>query len=285
MSSRSPDHARPARRGALAAAALLLGACHAAGANAGGPAPLRVCADPDNLPFSRSDGSGFENRIARLLADDMHVPLEYAWLPDRRGFVRKTMGAGLCDVIVGVPAGFEPVDTTAPYYRSGFVFVGRAPAQGQADMLRSFDDPRLPSLRIGVLLIGIDPGTSPVGYALARHGAIDHVVGYTLYDPEPPAQRMIEAIAAGRLDSALLWGPQAGYFARRAAVPLEIAPARPPADMAAFPFEFSIAMGVRKGDEALRRRLDDFIVRRRHDIDAVLAEYGVPRTDIAGAAQ
>src|SRR4051812_38310844 len=141
------------------------------------PGVLRVCADPDNLPYSSADESGFEYRIARLLADDLHRRLEYEWQPQRRGFVRKTVGAGLCEVFIGVPAGFERVSTTRPYYRSGYVFVNRADAPRGG--LQSFDAPRLPTLAIGVQLIGEDLAATPAGHALARHGAVDRVVGYT----------------------------------------------------------------------------------------------------------
>jgi mxaJ protein len=240
------------------------------------PAPLRVCADPGNPPYSLRDESGFENRIARLMAEDLGRPLSYTWLLDRRGFVRKTMGAGLCDLIVGVPEGFAPVQTTRPYYSSAFFFVSRRDRQAP----ESFTDPSLPEQRIGVQLIGIDPGTSPVGYALARHGATAKVVGFTLTeDARTPAERMVEAVAQGRLDSALVWGPQAGYFARRATAPLRTAEAKAPPDMVGLPFRFPISMGVRKGDTELLRTANEFLSRRRADIDAILAEFDVLRTD------
>jgi mxaJ protein len=239
------------------------------------PAPqaLRVCADPDNLPYSHQDGSGFENRIAQLLAGDLKLPLQYEWLPDRRGFVRKTLGARLCDVIVGVPVGFERAATTQPYYRSSYVFVQRA----QEAPVRSFDDPRLARMRLGVQLIGNDLAASPPGYALARHGHTSNVRGYPVPGDEPAAARMIGAIASGELDGALLWGPQAGFFAARAGVPMRVSVIPPPADLKALPFEYSIAMGVRRGDPQLRELLDDFIRRRRGDIDRILAQYAVPR--------
>jgi mxaJ protein len=250
---------------------LLVLAC--AGA-AGQPAPLRVCADPDNRPYSARDESGFENRIARMMAQDLGRPLEYTWLLDRRGFVRKTMGAGLCELIIGVPQGYAPVQTTRPYYSSAFFFVSRQDGPAPA----SFTDPRLPRLRIGVQLIGIDPGTSPVGYALARHGAHSNVVGFTLTeDARPPAERMVDAVARGQLDSALVWGAQAGYYARRSPVALRVDEAQAPPDMAGLPFRFAIAMGVRKGDDELLRTANDFLARRAADIDALLSDYGVLR--------
>jgi mxaJ protein len=231
---------------------------------------LRVCADPDNLPYSRADGSGFENRIAELVAADLQRPLAYAWLPDRRGFVRKTLGAQLCDLIIGVPAQFERTANTQPYYRSTYVLVERA----SDPPIRSFDDPRLATLRLGVPLIGNDLAASPPGDLLARRGYTRNVRGFPLAGEQPSAQRAIEAIARGEIDAAVLWGPQAAYFARRADVPLRVAALPAPADAH---FEFAIAMGVRRGDTALREQLEDVIRRRRADIARILADYGVPR--------
>ena len=243
------------------------------------PQALRVCADPDNLPYSHADGSGFENRIAQLVASDLGLPLEYAWLPDRRGFVRKTLGAGLCDVIVGVPAAFERTLNTRPYYRSSYVLV--EPAGGPSPP-RSFDDPRLRRWRIGLQVVGDDMAATPPAHALAQAGAEDNIVGFPLAGEQPSAARMIAALARGELDAAFLWGPQAGYYARRAAVPLRLAFVPPPATLRQQPFSFAIAMGVRRGDTALRDRLDDFIARRQADIDRILAEYGVPRAEEDG---
>lgn len=241
------------------------------------PPALRVCAEPDNLPYSRTDRSGFENRIAQLLAEDLRLPLRYEWLPDRRGFVRKTIGANACDVIIGVPVGDERVLTTRPYYRSSYVFVQRA---AKARALESFDDTRLPALRIGVQLVGDDLAATPPGHALARHGAVRNVVGFTLFGNGPPAERMVAAVARGELDAAVVWGPQAGYFAARAAPSLALTAAAPPADLE-LPFAFSIAMGVRKGDRAMKAQLDDFLLRRADEIGRILDDYAVPRLPLA----
>src|SRR3982751_5798389 len=156
---------------------------------------LRVCAEPDNLPFSHADQSGFENRIAEVLAHDLGAKLVYSWQPQRRAFVRKTLGSGLCDAWMGVPAGFERVLTTKPYYRSTYVFVfGARP-------LESFDDPALAALRVGVQLPGNDGAATPAGYALAAKGATENVRGYTVYGEQPAAQRIVEAVARGELDA------------------------------------------------------------------------------------
>jgi mxaJ protein len=251
----------------------------ACAANAGAR-ELRVCADPDNLPLSHENGSGFENRIADLVAAEMGAELRYEWLPFIRGFVRKTMGAGLCDVFIGVPRDFERVMTTNPYYRSAFVFVDGPRAAG----IDRFDDPRLARLAIGVQLIGNDLAATPPGHALAQAGLTDNVRGFTVMGEAPTAQRMVSAVASGNIDAALVWGPQAGYFAARARQ-LEVRIAQAPASLGTMPFEFDIAMGVKRGNKALRDELDAIIDRRRADIDAILAAYHVPRTDRSATAK
>jgi mxaJ protein len=253
---------------------LALYTTHAAGRE------LRVCADPDNLPYSHHDGSGFENKIAALVASELHATLTYAWLPQRRGFVRKTLNAQLCDVIIGVPEHFELVRTTDPYYRSVFVFAFRTHGNGD---YRTFDDAGLKKARIGVQLVGDDLAATPPGHALALRGLVDNVVGYLVYGDRPQSERMIDAVANGTLDVAVLWGPQAAYFARHQRVLITLTPARAPADLPGVPFEYSIAMGVRKADVILQQDLNAVIARRRLDIDAILREYGVPRADAAYA--
>jgi quinoprotein dehydrogenase-associated probable ABC transporter substrate-binding protein len=256
--------------------ASLLVACCLGAAAGEAPTALRVCADPDNLPYSRADGAGFENRIAELVAADFGLPLEYAWLPDRRGFVRKTLGAGLCDVMIGVPAGFERTLNTRPYYRSSYVLVQRA-----GPPVHDFADPRLREWRLGVQLVGDDLATSPPGHALAQLGLTDRVTGFPVPGNEPAAARMVAALARGELDAAFVWGPQAGYFVRASAAPLQLQRIAPPSQQPDQRFEFAIAMGVRRGDQALRDRLDALLVRRRGDIARILADYGVPVLEAA----
>jgi quinoprotein dehydrogenase-associated probable ABC transporter substrate-binding protein len=270
----------PARQIACACACWL--AC--AGAQAGAdtrpdtPAVLRVCADPNNLPFSNAAGEGFENRLAQMVAAELGARVETTWWAQQRGFVRNTVGKGLCDVVMGVPAGYGPLLTTAPYYRSGYVLVYR---QGRHAPPASLDDPRLRSMKIGVHLIGESP--PPPAVALARRGIIGNVVGYALpgdyRQPNPPA-RLIEAVARGDVDVALAWGPLAGYFSRQD--PHELALAPLPADDAGLPFRFAISIGVRKGDAPLRDRLDRALVALRPRIQALLADYGVPVFTAAG---
>lgn len=242
---------------------------------------LRVCADPDNRPISHADGSGFENRIAELVAAEMGAELRYEWLKQVRGYVRKSMGEGLCDVFIGVPKELERVTTTRPYYRSSYVFVDGPRARG----VHAFDDKRLASLRIGVQLVGNDLAATPPGHALSRVGRFDNVRGFTVFGEGSVAERMVEAVSRGELDTALVWGPAAGSLAARAPRALEMRIAQAPPGLEKIPFEFDIAMGVRRGDKALRDELDAILERRRTDIDGILASYSVPRTDSHGGAQ
>jgi mxaJ protein len=280
MSSRS-ERARAARRGSAAGLILVAAVVAAARVTPARPV-LRVCSDPNNLPFSDERGRGFENKIAVLVARDLGEDLRYTWWAQRRGFVRNTLAAGKCDVLIGAPVRYERVLATAPYYRSSYVFVSR---RDRVLRLRSFDDPLLRRLRIGVQMIGDDYANSPPAHALARRGIVGNVAGYMVYGdyarPNPPA-RIVEAVAAGDVDVAVVWGPLAGYFAQRSPVPLDVVPVAPALDPPALPLTFDIAMGVRRGDTVLRARLDDVLRRRRREIDAILGAYGVPRGD--GAA-
>lgn len=238
---------------------------------------LRVCADPNNLPFSNQRQQGFENRLASLLAADRGARLEYAWWAQRRGFVRNTLGANACDVVMGVPANFDPALTTRPYYRSSYVFVAR---RDRHLALGSLDDPRLRRLRLGVQMIGDDFANSPPAHALSNRGIVRNVVGYSVfgdYSQPSPLSTIVAAVDRGDVDAAVVWGPAAGYFARTR--PLEITPVTPRQDSPTLPFVFAIAMGVRRGNDALRDELNDFIVRRAADIERVLDEYNVPRVE------
>ena len=242
-------------------------------------APLRVCADPNNLPFSNGRGQGFENRIAELVARDLHKKLEYTWWAQRRGFVRNTLKAGSCDVIVGVPTGLGMVLPTVPYYRSTYVFVTR---QDRRINVRSFDDPILRRLRIGVQLIGDDGTNSPPAHALSNRGIISNVKGYTVYGDyaeESPPSRIIDAVARGEVDVAIAWGPMAGYWAKRSPVALKLAGVQPQIDLPFLPFVFDIGMGVRRGDTTFRASLQSVLTRRRADIQRILGEYDVPQIE------
>jgi quinoprotein dehydrogenase-associated probable ABC transporter substrate-binding protein len=238
---------------------------------------LRVCADPNNLPFSNAKGEGFENKLAALLAREMGATLEYTWWAQRRGFFRNTINAGACDLVPGVPARLEMVLATRPYYRSSYVFVQRRDARRR---ITSLDDPALRQLKVGVQFVGDDYANTPPAHALAARGIVRNVVGFSVYgdysQPNPPA-RIIDAVADGTVDVALVWGPLAGYFARRARVPMTVVPITPQVDARSLPLAFDVSMGVRRGDAALRDEVDA-VLRRRHDaVTAILDEYGVPR--------
>jgi quinoprotein dehydrogenase-associated probable ABC transporter substrate-binding protein len=239
-------------------------------------APLRVCADPNNLPFSNAQGAGFENRIARLVAHDMGTTAEFSWRPQMRGFVRKGLKAGACDVYMGVPASFGPLLTTTPYYRSTYVFVYRK--HGPVHV-RSLDDSALRTLRVGVHMIGDDYQNTPPAQALAARGIIDNVRGYPLvgdYSKPNPQARILEALARGEIDVAIVWGPFAGYFAKQITTPLTIVPVTPARDVSGETFAFGIAMGMRRSDTALARTLNTVLARERPAIQKILSDYGVP---------
>jgi mxaJ protein len=241
---------------------------------------LRVCADPNNLPFSNDKGEGFENKIVEILGEELGAKVDYTWWAQRRGFVRNTLKAGLCDLVPGIPSNVDGLRTTAPYYRSTYVFVTRS----DGPSIASFNDPVLRDLKVGVQLVGDDGWNTPPAHALSRRGIVQNVKGYSLYGdyarPNPPA-RIVEAVADGEVDVAVAWGPMAGYFATREKVPLRIAPVRPQFDGPRLPMVWDISMGVRKEDEALRQEIDAALSRRRGDINGILTSFGVPRPDAA----
>ncbi len=237
---------------------------------------LRVCADPNNLPFSDARGRGFENRIARVLAAELHDTVQYTWWAQRRGFVRNTLKARRCDAVIGAPVGDEQLRTTMPYYRSTYVFVTRR----GTPPVRSFDDPRLRRMRVGVHVIGADNNSLPPGVALTRRGIVRNVRGYSIYGDyrqESPPARLVEAVARGDVDVAVVWGPLAGYYARRSRVPLDVTPVAPtPADGPTARMDFAIALGVRRADDSLHVALERALVRRAGAVRRILLEYRVP---------
>ena len=235
---------------------------------------LRVCADPDNLPFSNDRLEGFENKIAELVAGELDASLRYTWQPQRRGFIRRTLKAGECDLVVGVPSGYGPVLATKPYYRSTYVFVY---AKSRHLELQSFDDPVLRQLRIGLHAFGEDGANSPPAHALARRGITRNVTGFTILDTaDSPPGKIVDAVAAGEIDVAIVWGPFAGYFAGRQPVAMEVVPVSSSTDGPFLPLAFDMSMGVRRGDSGLKQEMEGILDRRRGDIQKILAEYGVP---------
>jgi mxaJ protein len=245
---------------------------------------LRVCADPNDLPFSNERGEGFENKIAELLAADLDASLSYTWWPQRRGFIRNTLNAGACDLVTGTTNGIEMLRTTLPFYRSGFAFVTRA----DGPEVRSLVDPALHRLRIGIQLIGEDGANPPPAEALARRGIIDNVRGYSVYGDyrdANPAGAIMQGVNARDIDVAIVWGPVAGYFARQFHPPLRVELVSPQSDGPRLPMVFDANMGTRNEDVALREEINDALTRLRPQIDSILADYGVPRADQASAQQ
>lgn len=239
---------------------------------------LRVCADPNNLPFSNAQGEGFENKIVELIAADLGARLSYTWWPQRRGFIRNTLSAGLCDLVSGTANGVEMLRSTRPYYRSGYVFVTKA----DGPKIDSLDDPILRELSIGVQLVGEDGSSPPPAHALAQRGLFDNVRGYLVYGDyrnSNPAAAIINAVADGEIDVAIAWGPLAGYFAEKASAPMKVGLVTPQIDGPRLPMAFDISMGVRREDRALREEIDSALVRLKPQIDAILESYRVPRLD------
>jgi mxaJ protein len=243
---------------------------------------LRVCADPNNLPFSSRARDGFENRLAELVAHDLGARLEYFWWPQRRGFVRQTLKARQCDLIIGIPAGSEMLAPTRPYYRSSYVFAWR---RLDGEPIRSLDDPRLRQLRIGVPLLGDDGANPPPLLALAERGMIDNVRAYSVFGdysrPHPPLD-LLDALASGEVDVVIAWGPSAGWYAQHSPVPIDLSPVEPAVE-GRIRMSFAMAMGVRKGDAALHDRVQAVLDRRAQEVQEILERYGVPR-EAAGAS-
>jgi mxaJ protein len=237
---------------------------------------LRVCADPNNLPFSNQRREGFENRLAELIAGELGDTVRYTWQPQRRGFIRTTLGAHACDVVMAMPLGSDHVLTTKPYYRSSYVFVSR---KDRHLSVRSLDDPVLRKLRIGVQLIGDDYANTPPVHALSRRGIVKNLVGYSVlgdYSQQNPPARIIDAVIARDVDVALAWGPMAGYFAKRSPIPLQLVPVSPEVDPPGLRFAFDISLAVRTEDTVRMKQLEGILERRRSDIDRILRDYGVP---------
>jgi mxaJ protein len=256
---------------AVVLAALLLSSC-----NLIPQRTLTACADPNNLPFSNKAGQGFENKLAAMIASDLHAQLKYVWWAQRRGYVRNTLNEKACDFWPGIGSNVEMVATSRPYYRSTYEFVTRASSNLKGLTL---DDPRLKRLKIGVQMVGNDASNTPPAHALAARGVIDNVRGYMLYgdysSPNPPAE-IVRAVERGDVDVALVWGPLAGYFAAQSPVPLRLEPATPWLANNQWPMQFDISVGVQNGNEKLLKEIDQVLRRRSSEIRKLLASYHVP---------
>jgi mxaJ protein len=256
--------------------AILIGTTWADGDADSRHGALRICADPNNMPFSSENGGGFENRLARLVGAALGRNVSYVWSAQHRGYIRRTLKAGDCDLLIGVPKELDMVETTQPYYRSSYVFVSRADHHLDIASIR---DLRLRSLRIGIQLVGDNGFNTPPAHVIAAQGMTANVTGYTLYGDygtaDPPA-RIIDAVANGDVDIAAVWGPLAGYFAGQSDIALTVTPIENTGEFAPLTFQFDIAMGVRKDDHALRDQLNAIITRDQPMITEILRSYGVP---------
>ena len=235
---------------------------------------LRVCGDPGNMPFSERKEDGFENKIAAIVADELKIKLRYYWLTQGPGFVRNTLGTGLCDLIIGTGFGGDLVQTTNPYYRSAYALVTRA---GDLEGISALDDPRLKGRRIGVIA-----GTPPVN-RMGELGLITGMKAYAPYQLDPArkhqtvAAEVVADLAAKDIDAAVLWGPAAGWLAKQGGMALTVVPLlkEPPRP----PMAYRIAMGVRLGENDWKRTLNTILRKRKSDIDAVLRDFAVPLLD------
>ena len=244
------------------------------------PGQFRVCADPNALPYSNQAQQGFENKLAELIARELHASVVYTWYPQRRGFVRNTLQDYQCDVVMGVPSTLDMLLTTIPYYRSSYVFIYR---KDKGLHITSFDDPQLKQLKIGVYDFGNDGNNTPPVHALLDRGVLpEHFVGYSLYgdyaQPSPPRD-LIDAVAKGEVDIAVGWGPIAGYFAQQEPVALEIVPVSPAIDLPFRPYVYDMSIGVRREDKPLKEALDDILTRHKQEIRQLLVSFGVPMLD------
>ncbi|MDP3553650.1 substrate-binding domain-containing protein [Methylocystis sp.] len=242
------------------------------------PKTLRVCADPNNLPFSNDKGEGFENKIAEFLAKKLGKDLAYTYYPGATGFVRNTLNAHLCDVILGMPQGNDLVQTTNPYYRTTYAIVTRAGSE--LDGLKTLDDPRLKEKphRIGLV------ANTPPGNVLAMNGLMASVKPYALMVDtrvESSGAAMSHDLEKGEIDVALLWGPIAGYYAKHSSAKLNVTPLpeTPGARMA-----FRIGFGVRHSDQNWKRELNTLIAQNKIELERILSDYGVPLLDESGHA-
>jgi len=232
---------------------------------------LRVCGDPSNLPFSNEKLEGIENKIATVIAKDLGLAVSYTWWPHQRGVVKRVLNTRRCDVMLGIPKGYDPVLWTKPYYRTGYVMAYR---KDHGLKLRTLDDPALKTLKIGVQV------NTPPHDALGQRGIADNVVGYQLmfdsnYHAEDYPGKLVEDLIAGTIDVGLVWGPIAGYFAKKQGAPLEIVALEDRPD-GGTPFAFDISMGVRKGNTELKAKLEEALARRHSEIVHILEDFGVP---------
>lgn len=233
---------------------------------------LRVCADPAAMPLSNTKGEGYENKIADLLASHLGIPVKYEWYPQATGFVRNTLNAGKCDLIIGYAQGDELVQNTNAYYKSAWVLITK-PDSDIAD-IKNLDDPRLKDKAIGVQ-VGAPPAS-----IMGMNGLMKKVKSYTLMVDrryESPPEKMIADLVKGEIDAAILWGPIGAYYAKQAGVPLKVIPLV--AETKGPRMTYRITMGVRNRDQEWKRQLNTLIREKQSEINKILLSYGVPLLD------
>jgi quinoprotein dehydrogenase-associated probable ABC transporter substrate-binding protein len=235
---------------------------------------LRVCADPNNLPYSNEASEGFENKIAEALGQELSLPVKFTWFPQIIGFVRNTLQAGRCDLVIGTVAGDETMQTTTPYYYTSYVVVFRS---DKGLSFADLSDPKLKSLHIGVVA-GTPPANLLVHYDLMANVRPYALTVDTRY--ESPTHQIVADVVDGAIDAAMLWGPIAGYYIHRDTLPLTMMRLKTEPDMPRM--EYHIAMGVRVNDVDWRRRINDAIHKRQAEITGILRDYGVPLLDELG---
>ena len=267
---------RPCRRRVLGRilSAAIVTAVSLSAVTAGAESPvweLVVCADPSARPTSHRDETGYDNRVAKVLADELGARLTFHWIPQERTLMSDALRTGVCDAVVGVAEGTGWVLTTLIYYRGPCVFVYRT---NEDYGVFTFDDPILRDLRIG-----IQPVDSPPNHALMTRGLGGNIIIETRYllgaGREDPLETIVAAVAEGDIDVAVMWGPAAGFYAGRQSVELTVTPT-PPFEPPLIQMYINIAIGVRFGDEGLRDLLDIAIVNRRDEIQMIFAEARIP---------
>jgi quinoprotein dehydrogenase-associated probable ABC transporter substrate-binding protein len=269
----------------LWATALISGGVAAQQAESPARAAFKVCQDPNNLPFSNDAGQGIENKLAELFARDLGLPVSYFSFPQRMAFIRNTLRYKLpgedyrCDIVMGVPAGFDQVSVTQPYYRSTYAMVVPA-GRGLDGLAKAEDLLALPRDKLSRLRIGVFD-RSPASQWLARHDLIEQGVPYQMLSADPaqyPGEIIERELAAGKIDLAIVWGPIAGYYAKRASQPalrvLAMSSER------GVKFDYAMAMGVRYGEPEWKKQIEGLIVKHRAAIQAILQEYGVPLLEL-----
>jgi quinoprotein dehydrogenase-associated probable ABC transporter substrate-binding protein len=255
----------------------LAASLYAGGANAQsdfvGTKWLRVCADPDSLPYSNEKGEGFENKLAELIAAKLDMQLVYTWLPPAMGQIVGLPGNGTCDILMGYAQGTELIEDTNPYYRTSYVLLYRQDDESLKGV-ESLSDPRLKTKTIGIV------ARTPPASTMAMNGLISNAKPFESNGDRNAAADVTEAIASGKLDAGILWGPLGGYYAQGSKAPIALVPLVK--EKAGPPAIYGITMGVRPNEPEWKHKLNKLIAENQADIDAMLREYNIPLLDENG---